>query len=372
MRFDKKKALNIAMVGYGFMGRAHSNAFTQVNHFFDTPYQLNLKVICGRNRAALEPMAARWGWQEIETDWSAIIKRPDIDIIDIAAPNYLHFDIAIAAARAGKIVFCEKPLAISAQQAEEMALAARDVPNLVWFNYRRVPAITLAQRLIAEGRLGEIFQYRATYLQSWGPGADDQKWRFRLSDAGSGVMGDLLSHSIDIALLLNGAIESLVGIKHTFASGREVDDAVLVLTRFANGSLGSFEATRYAIGYDNRNGFEIHGSLGMIRFDLENLNHLQFFDGSIPAHLRGLSDVSVTHAGHPYVENFWPPGHIIGYEHTFIATLADFLMALATGEPFHPDFDDAFAVQRVLDCVEQSSSLSRWVNVSRAAGSNEG
>ena len=185
-------------------------------------------------------------------------------------------------------------------------------------------------------------------------------------------MGDLLSHSIDIALFLNGAIASLVGIKHTFASHREVDDAVLVLTRFANGSLGSFEATRYAIGYDNRNSFEIHGSSGMIRFDLENLNHLYFFDGSIPTHLRGLSDVSVTHAGHPYVEHFWPPGHIIGYEHTFIATLADFLIALAADKPFHPNFEDALVVQRVLGCVEQSSRLRRWVTVSHQAISNEG
>ncbi len=215
------------------MGRAHSNAFIQVNHFFETPFQLNLRVICGRDRASLEPMAARWGWQELETDWQAIIERPDIDIIDIAAPNYLHFDIAVAAARAGKIVLCEKPLAVSVQQAEEMTLAARKVPNLVWFNYRRVPAVTLAERLIAEGRLGEIFQYRATYLQSWGPGADEHKWRFRLSDAGSGAMGDLLSHSVDLALFLNGTIESLSGIKHTFASNREVDDAVLVLARFA-------------------------------------------------------------------------------------------------------------------------------------------
>lgn len=362
-----KQTLNVAMIGQGFMGRAHSNAFQQVNRFFETSYDLRTKIICGRNRSTLEAMARQWGWEEIETHWPTILDRKDIHVVDIATPNALHAEIAIAAAEAGKIVLCEKPLAMSLEEGMRMATAANKVPNLVWFNYRRVPAIALAKRVVEEGRLGQIYHYRATYLQSWGmKQTGSELWRFKRAEAGSGVLGDLLSHLVDTALVLNGKISELLGMTQTFASERDVDDAVALLARFENGSIGTFEVTRYATGCQNRNTFEIHGSGGMIRFNLEDLNRLEFFDGSGSPLLQGVSNLLVTGAEHPYVANFWPPGHIIGYEHTFIATLADFLRALGSDQPFHPNFDDALEVQRVLEAVADSSRLRAWVQLSQA------
>jgi predicted dehydrogenase len=359
-----RETLGVAMIGQGFMGRAHSNAFQQVNRFFDTPYELNRKVICGRDLARLQEMSSRWGWEETETQWQKIIARKDVQIVDIATPNQLHAEIAVAAAEAGKIVFCEKPLARNLDEAKRMAEAAKRVPNLVWFNYRRVPAIALAKCIVAEGRLGRIYHYRATYLQSWGANRSADGWRFKRSEAGSGVVGDLLAHLVDIALLLNGRISELNGMTHTFAQGREVDDAVLLQARFENGSIGTFEATRFAIGCQNQNTFEIHGSRGMLRFNLEDLNHLGFFDAAGSPEIRGSSDILVTNPEHPYVRHFWPPGHIIGYEHTFIATLADFLNDLASGEPFHASFQDALEVQRILDAAEESSRTRNWLVLS--------
>lgn len=359
-----KQTLNVAMVGQGFMGRAHSNAFQQVNRFFDTPYELNRRVICGREAVRLQDMASRWGWEETETQWRALIERKDIQIIDIAAPNNLHAEIAIAAARAGKIVLCEKPLARNLEEAKRMAEAARDVPNLVWFNYRRVPAVALAKKIVAEGRLGRIYHYRAAYLQSWGANRNVDGWRFKRSEAGSGAVGDLLAHLVDIALMLNGRISELSGVTHTFAPGREVDDAVLLQAQFENGSIGTFEATRFAIGCQNQNTFEIHGSGGMLRFNLEDLNKLEFFDAQGAPQTQGLSDILVTSPVHPYVANFWPPGHIIGYEHTFTATMADFLNSLSSGGPFHANFQDALEVQCILQAAEESSRTRRWLGVS--------
>ncbi len=350
------KKLNIALIGQGFMGRAHSNAYRQVNHFFETPFDLQLKVICGRNQPGLEKMAATWGWEEISTDWRSVIGRSDIDVIDVATPNWLHAEMAIAAAEAGKMVLCEKPLAVSPEQARRMVDAVRGVPNMVWFNYRRVPAIAFTRRLIEEGRIGQVFHYRATYLQEWGndptrpPG-----WKLQKSHAGSGVLGDLLSHLVDTALYLNGPIAEVSAMMHTFAPGRDVDDATLLLARFANGSIGSFEATRYAVGCRNRNAFEIHGSKGMARFDLEDLNRLEFFDAADARNLQGARRLLVTGPDQPYSTNFWKPGHIIGYEHTFIAALGDFLRSLESGEQFHPNFEDGLAVEQVLSAVEASS-----------------
>jgi predicted dehydrogenase len=301
-------------------------------------------------------MAATWGWDEIATDWRSVIGRGDIDVIDVATPNSLHAEMAIAAAAAGKIVLCEKPLAVSPAQARQMADAVRGVPNMVWFNYRRVPAIAFTRRLIDEGRIGQVFQYRATYLQEWGndptrpPG-----WKLEKSQAGSGVLGDLLSHLVDTALYLNGPIAEVSAMMHTFAPGRDVDDATLLLARFGNGSIGSFEATRYAVGCRNRNAFEIHGSKGMARFDLEDLNRLEFFDAADARNLQGARRLLVTGPDQPYSTNFWKPGHIIGYEHTFIAALGDFLRSLETGEPFHPNFEDGLAVEQVLAAVEVSA-----------------
>ena len=352
------------MIGTGFMGKAHSNAFRQVGHFFDSPYELGLKVVCGRNQNKLESSAAQWGWAETATDWLAVVGRPDIDVVDIAVPNALHAPIAIAAAQAGKIVLCEKPLATSLAEAESMAKAMRAVPSLVWFNYRRIPAVAFAKRLISEGRIGQTYHYRALYLNQ--SGSDPSKattWRYRRSEAGMGAAGDLLSHSIDAALYLNGPITELTAMTQTFVPGRDVDDATLLLARFANGSVGTFEATRYGVGCRNRKTFEINGSKGMLRFNLEELNQLEFLDATEPSSQQGLRNLTVTGPDHPYSQNFWKPGHIIGYEHTFIAALGDFLGALARKEPLQGDLDGAVEVQRVLDAVERSATSRTWVTL---------
>jgi predicted dehydrogenase len=359
-----KQKLNVAMIGTGFIAKAHSNAFRQVGHFFDVPYELGLKVVCGRNQSKLETAAAQWGWEEVATDWQAVVDRPDIDVVDIAVPNVLHAPVAIAAAQAGKIVLCEKPLATSLVEAETMAKAVRQVPNLVWFNYRRIPAVAFAKRLIEEGRIGQTYHYRALYLnQSGNDPSKTKTWRYRRSEAGMGAAGDLLSHSIDSALYLNGPITELTAMTHTFEPGRDVDDATLLLARYANGSVGTFEATRFGVGSRNRKAFEINGSKGMLRFNLEQMNQLEFHDATAPPNQQGVLNLTVTGPDHPYFENFWKPGHIIGYEHTFIATLGDFLGALARKEPFHTNFDDAVSVQRVLDAVERSAASRSWVKV---------
>ncbi len=359
-----KQKLNIAMIGTGFIAKAHSNAFRQVGHFFNIPYELGLKVVCGRNQAKLETVAAQWGWEEVATDWQSVVARPDIDIVDIAVPNALHAPIAIAAAQAGKIVLCEKPLATSLAEAETMAKALRHVPTLVWFNYRRIPAVVLAKRLIEASRIGQIYHYRATYLnQSGNDPAKATTWRYKRSEAGMGAAGDLLSHSIDSALYLNGPIAELTAMTHTFAPGRDVDDATLVLARFANGSIGTFEATRYGVGCRNRKTFEINGSKGMLSFNLEEMNQLEFIDITETPSQQGMRNISVTGPDHPYSENFWKPGHIIGYEHPFIAMLGDFLGALGRKEPLPNDLDAAVAVQRVLDAIERSAASRTWVNV---------
>jgi predicted dehydrogenase len=356
------KSLNIAMVGTGFIARAHSNAFNQVGHFFDVPLALNMKVVCGRDPARLAAFARQWGWEETATEWEAVVKHPDIDIVDIAAPNSLHAPIAIAAAKAGKIVFCEKPLAMSVAEAEGMTEAVRGGPNLVWFNYRRVPAIALAKRFIEEGRLGQVFHYRSYYFnQSGADPSKTQSWRYKRADAGSGAIGDLLSHLVDTAGYLNGEITELVASTHRFVPGREVDDAVQVMARFANGSVGSFEASRFGVGRRNGNGFEIYGSKGSLAFDLEDMNRLRFFDATEAAEVQGEKNILVTGPDHPHSSVFWKPGHIIGYEHTFIATLGDFLQALAKGEEFHPNFEDGLRVQRVMERVEVSAGSGGWV-----------
>jgi len=356
------RTLGVALIGQGFMGRAHSNAWRQVRHFFDVPFELDLRVLCGRDRARLEQMAATWGWKETSTDWRAVVERNDIDLVDIAAPNVLHAPMALAAAGAGKIVLCEKPLAVSAGEARRMAEGVRGRPSLVWFNYRRVPAVAFARQLIEEGRIGNVFHYRATYLQEWGndptrpPG-----WKTVRAEAGSGVLGDLLSHAVDLALYLNGPIREVCASLRTFAPGRDVDDAVLALAHFENGSIGTLEATRYAVGCRNRNGFQLHGSRGMLAFDLEDFNHLMFHDATEPAHLRAGRRLLVTGPDQPYAANFWKPGHALGYEHTFVAALGDFLAALARGEPYHPDFEDGRRVEEALAAVALSAQTRQWV-----------
>lgn len=366
--------LNVALVGYGFMGKAHSNAFAQVGHFFPGVRRVRRRVVCGRNRLGLEALAGAWGWESTETDWRRVVERSDIDLIDICTPNYLHAEMAIAAAQAGKMVLCEKPLANTVAEAGAMVAAAASVPNFVWFNYRRVPAVELARRLIEEGRLGRIYQYRAQYLQQWGPDPTrPRNWKMEKRTAGSGVNGDLNSHLLDTALMLMGPIHELSATLETFLREKpdpenpgttftvDIDDAVLVQARFACGALGSFEATRFATGYQNDNSFAVHGERGMLEFHFEDMNHIEYFNAGGHPDLRGRRKLFAPPSGPPADPHYWKPGHPIGYEHTFISSLADFLAGLDAGTPARPTFEDGLAVQRLLAAVEDSAVRRAWV-----------
>lgn len=353
--------LRVVLLGQGFMGKAHSNAFAQVRRFFDLPFRLRMSVLCGRDEENLKRSAEAWGWEETATDWRQVIARSDIDLVDIALPNHLHAEAATTAAKAGKIVLCEKPLANSVEEAKAMVEAAKNVPTMVWFNYRRVPAVAYAKQLIDEGRLGEIFHYRGSYQQQWGTDRNRPvNWKMDPAQAGHGVVGDLFSHIADLALYLNGSIREITALTRIFAPDRTVEDAVLSLITFANGSVGTLEGTRFGVGSLNKNTFEIQGAKGMLRFNLEDLNRLEFYDATEPAPLQGVRSLLVTDQQHPYGKNFWKPGHIIGYEHTFIAALADFLFSLSRGEPFHPNFEDGLRVQKVIESVLESAQSRQW------------
>jgi predicted dehydrogenase len=377
------KPLNIGMIGYGFMGRAHSNAYHQVNHFFPLQHRPVLKAICGRSADKVKAFADQWGYESTETDWRRLIDRKDIDVIDIGTPNNTHKEIALAAAQAGKWILCEKPLAMNAAEAKAMteAVERAKVPNFVWFNYRRVPAIALAKQIADEGRLGKVFHYRATYLQDWTispdlPQGGAALWRLDVDVAGSGVTGDLISHSLDTALWLNGPLATVSALTETFIKERKhqetgkvqkvgIDDACLFIGRFANGSLANFESTRYARGRKNKNMFEINGEKGSIYFDLEDPHRLQFFDHNDPTHVAGWRNVHVTNFEHPYHKHWWVPGTTIGYEHTFINALADFLQGVESGKPAQPDFRNAYLTQLALDAVLQAAREKKWVEVPR-------
>ena len=374
-------ALRIGVVGCGFMGRTHSNAFRQVGQFFDAPRRPVLAAICARDGAAAQAFAANWGYESVETDWRALVARPDIDLIDIASPNDTHADIAIAAAQAGKMVLCEKPLGRNAAEAERMvaAVEAAGVANMVWYNYRRVPAVTLAKHLIDEGRLGRIFHYRAKFLQDWTISRDLPQggaglWRLDASVAGSGVTGDLLAHCIDTALWLNGGITEVSAMTETFIRERthalsgnvepvRIDDASAFLARFANGSLATFEATRYARGHKALYTFEINGEHASISWDLHDLHRLQYFDHRDEGRLRGWRSLHISDGDHPYMKRWWVPGLQIGYEHTFIHQAADFLSGLEGGEAAAPSFRDALATDRVTDAVLESARSRQWRSV---------
>lgn len=382
------KKLRVGMIGYGFMGKAHSNAYRQVAKFFPgLAHEPELAVLCARNAERARAFADNWGYQEIETDWRRLVERPDIDLIDIGTPNNTHLEIAIAAAKAGKWVVCEKPLALTVAEAEAMtdAVEAAGVPNMVWFNYRRVPAIALARQLVAEGRIGQAYHYRATYLQDWTmnpdvPQGGETLWRLDAASAGSGVVGDLLSHSIDTAMWLNGPIAAVSAAAETFIKERRhqqtgkmepvtLDDAVIVLARFANGSLGTFESSRYARGRKNANTFELNGADGSLEFDLEDPQYLDFFEYRNPTtgakvedHLTGWRRIHVSNHEHPYMDKWWVPGTTIGYEHTFTNALADFLMGQQTGVPAQPTFRTALQTQKVCDAVLASASSGTWVD----------
>ena len=376
------KKLNIGLIGYGFMGRAHSNAYLKVNRFFDLEYQPVLKAVCARSADKVKAFADNWGWESVETDWRKLVERDDIDAIDIGSPNNTHREIAIAAAQAGKMILCEKPLAMDAKEGREMteAVEKAGVPNMVWFNYRRVPAITLAKQLIDEGRVGRVFHYRAKYLQDWTispdlPQGGAALWRLDADVAGSGVTGDLLAHSIDTAIWLIGGVDRVCAMTETFIKERPlqddpgtvksvtIDDACAFLARFKNGALATFESTRYARGRKNQNTFEINGDKGSIYFDLEDAHQLQYFDHRNDSQSRGWRTILVTDSDHPYMGHWWVPGCVIGYEHTFINALADFLGGLASGVPVRPNFRDALETQYVCDAVLDSAKTETWKTV---------
>ncbi len=376
-----KKKLNIGMVGYGFMGRTHSNAFRKVSNFFDNEHVPVLKAICGRNEANTRAFADKWGYESIETDWKKLVERKDIDVIDICTPNDSHMEIAIAAAQAGKMIMCEKPLARDAAEGEKMVAAVEGakVLNTVWYNYRRMPAVTMAKQLIDEGRLGRIFHYRANFLQDWTISADLPQggaglWRLDAAAAGSGVTGDLLAHCIDTAIWLNGSLKSVSGMTETFIKERKhtltgkiekvgIDDACAFLARFQNGSLGLFESTRYARGHKALYTFEINGEHASIKWDLHDLHRLDWFDHRDESKLRGWKSIHVTDGDQPYMKNWWVPGLQIGYEHSFVHQVADFLANVAGNKSTSPTFREALETTRVCDAVLASAKSQQWKNV---------
>jgi predicted dehydrogenase len=377
------KKLRVGMVGCGFMGRTHSNAFGKVNRFFDLEHEPALVAVCARNPAEAEGFAGNWGYSSFETDWRKLVARKDIDLIDIASPNDTHAEIAIAAAEAGKMVMCEKPLGRNAAESEKMVAAVEQAktPNMVWYNYRRVPAVTLAKQLVDEGRLGKIFHYRAKFLQDWTISADLPQggaglWRLDANVAGSGVTGDLLAHCIDTAMWLNGPIEKVTAMTETFIKERShtvtgkvekvtIDDASAFLARFDNHSLATFEATRYARGHKALYTLEINGADASIMWDLHDLHRLQYFDHRDEGRVRGWRSLHITDSDHPYMKHWWVPGLQIGYEHTFVHQVADFLEGLASGKSASPTFREALATDYVTDAVLQSAHSGRWEQVRR-------
>ena len=384
-----KRQLRIGLIGYQFMGKAHSNAYRQVSRFFDDcPVEPVMQVLCGRNSDKVAVAAEKFGWAETETDYHKLIARPDIDIIDIAAPGNMHEEIGIEAAKAGKMVLCEKPLANTLLQAKSMYQASVEGHALtaICHNYRFVPAVQLAKRLISEGKLGKILHFRGVYLQDW---IVDPKmplvWRLQKSIAGSGSHGDLNAHAIDMARYLVGEIAEVSGLLETFVKQRpllaevddrlggtasdemgevDVDDVSMFMARFENGAIGSFEATRFAAGHKNHNRFEVNGSKGSIIFNMERMNELEVYLDDDAPEIRGFRLVQTTDGCHPYTANWWPAGHIIGYEHTFIHLVYEMLKAFSKGESLQPDWAEGVKNQAVLEAVSTSAVTKQWVQLS--------
>jgi predicted dehydrogenase len=385
---DGAPTLGVGMVGYAFMGAVHSQAWRTAGRFFDLPFAPAMTALCGRDAGAVAAAAARMGWSSTETDWKDMITRNDVHLVDVCTPGDVHAEIAIAALEAGKHVLCEKPLANTVAEAEAMVAAAesaarRGVRSMVAFNYRRVPALALARRIVAEGRLGTVRHVRAQYLQDWI--VDPQfplVWRLRKDKAGSGALGDIGAHIVDLAQFVTGQdIVGVSGLTETFVKERPlpeasaglsasggggtgevtVDDAALFLARFSEGALGVFEATRFATGRKNAMRLEVNGSAGSIAFDFESMNELLFHDGSEDGDLSGFRRILVTEPSHPYLEAWWPPGHGLGYEHTFVHEVVDLLRDIGSDRDPAPSFADGLQVQRVLEAVERSAAAeSCW------------
>lgn len=377
-----QKPVNIGLIGYGFMGRTHTNGYKRANDFFpELTHRPVLKAVCGRTAEKTQAFADQWQYESIETDWRKMVERDDIDAIDICTPNNSHAEIAIAAAEAGKMILCEKPLALNPEEGARMvqAVETAGVANTVWYNYRRVPAVSLAKQLIDEGRLGRIFHYRANFLQDWTinedlPQGGEALWRLDAKAAGSGVTGDLLAHCIDTAVWLNGSVKDVSAMTETFVKERmhqgtgkmepvTIDDACSFMCHFDNGSLGLFESTRYARGHKALYTLEINGEHASIRWDLHDLHRLEYFDHGDDSIVRGWRSVHVSDGDMPYMDKWWVPGLNIGYEHTFVHQVADFLKSLETGEPCHPTFRDAQETQLICDAVLESARDRQWVDV---------
>ena len=375
------KPLRIGMIGYGFMGRAHSNGYNRVKDFFDLEYLPVLQAVAARDPEKAQAFADRWGYKRVETDWRKLVAADDIDVIDICTPNNLHAEIAIEAAKHGKAILCEKPLSMDTAQGETMCAAVEKagVPNMVWYNYRRIPAVTFAKQIIDSGKLGRVFHYRAEFLQDWTINADLPQggaalWRLDAAAAGSGVTGDLLAHCIDTALWLNGSVSDVTAMTETFVKERthqltgkvekvSIDDACSFLCHFKNGSLGLFESTRYARGHKALYTFEINGENMSLKWDLHDLHRLQVFDYRDEGPMRGWKSIHVTDTDHPYMSKWWVPGLAIGYEHSFVHQVADFLEAYAKKQSAHPTFRDALETQKVCDAVLSSAKSHQWVAV---------
>ncbi|UQZ83595.1 Glucose-6-phosphate 3-dehydrogenase [Paenibacillus konkukensis] len=382
------KQFNIGMIGYKFMGKAHSHAYRDLHMFFPKSARPVMKLICGRDEAGVAQAAEQFGWEGYVTDWRELVQRSDIDLIDINAPSDAHKDIALAAAKAGKHLFCEKPLALTLADSREMLQAAEDagVKHMVGFNYRFAPAVQLAKKLLDEGRLGQIYHFRAWFLQDWIVDPDfPLVWRLQKEIAGSGSHGDLGAHLIDLAHYLVGGMSEVIGMSETFvkerplpttmtglsAKGRKdaprgpvtVDDATLFMSRFANGALGSFEATRFAPGHRCTNAFEINGSKGSVKFDFERMNELQVYFTDDADDVQGFRRVLATDAAHAYMDAWWPAGHTIGYEHTFVHEVVELMQALEEDRQPVPNFVDGVKCQEVLEAVERSIEERRWVKI---------
>lgn len=381
--------INVALLGYKFMGKAHSNAYRQVGRFFPGKYQFRMKVLCGRDRKAVEEAARLFGWEEVETDWRKVMERKYIDVVDISTPGNLHYPMALAAAKAGKHIICEKPLGNTLAEAREMlkAVEKAGVKHMLMHNYRKIPAVAYAKKLIEDGRLGTPYHYHGAYLQDWIMDPNfPLVWRLEKKFAGSGALGDIGSHAADLAQYLNGDIHSVTAQMTTFIKERPlpgtgagswgakgskgkgrvtVDDDANFLVRFKNGSVGVIESSRFCGGRRNYNTFQIYGSKGSIAFNLERMNELEFYDGTEGQADQGYKTILVTESVHPYVGAWWPPGHIIGYEHTFVHALHDFLLALEKNRQPEPNFYDGVKDQAVLDAVERSARSGKWEQVKK-------
>lgn len=382
------KTVNVAIIGTKFMGKAHSNAWLSAPRFFDVPVKPVLKVACGQDVAGTQAFADNWGWESVESDWRKVLERQDVDIVDVATPTYLHKDIVIAAAQSGKHIFCEKPIGLNYAEAKAMHDAAESAGVLHYLNhnYRRTPAVAFARHLIETGKIGRIFHWRGAYLQDWITDPNfPLTWQLRRETAGAGAHYDLNSHSVDLARYLVGEVTSVSAMLRTFTPQRPlpaagalafkggagggsgsvtVDDAAFMVAEFENGALGTFEASRFASGRKNYNFFEIYGSQGSLAFNLERMNELQYLDLTNPADEQGFRNILVTNASHPYVSAWWPPGHIIGYEHEFTHAVVDFLTALDAGTPIAPNLADGMRIMQVLEAGMRSSETGRRVSIS--------